>query len=293
MSEPRHTLDDLQRWMQGVITHPAGAAAGIESPAAAGQISVVSSHVEQVVARSRALSAVERLDIYNRAYFARLLECLREEYSVLAFALGAELFDAFALGYLQTHPSKSYTLGKLGERFPEYLAENRPAHDGGASADWPEFMVDLARLERVVNEVFDGSGVEGRPLLTAERLQEIPGDLWPHARLVCAPCLRLVILQFPVSEYFSAAHRKEPAPVPAAGKSYIAVNRQDYRVRRYELTAPQHALLAALSAGEPVGAAIETAAALSPAGDDQLAADLTGWFREWTTAGFFCDVLDS
>jgi hypothetical protein len=277
--------------MQGVITHPEGAAAGIELPPAQEQVGVGASQVEQVVTRSRALSAIERLDIYNRAYFGRLLECLREEYSVLAFALGEELFDAFAVGYLQTHPSTSYTLGKLGESFPEYLAVSRPARDGDTQADWPEFMVDLARLERVVNEVFDGPGVERGSVLTAERLQEVPADRWPHARLVCAPSLRLVELKFPVSEYFGAAHRKETAPVPPARESFVAVNRQEYRVRRYELLAPQHALLDALLAGEPVGSAIERAAVLSPAGDDQLAADLSGWFRDWTTAGFFCDVL--
>jgi len=291
MSEMRHTLDELQRWMQAVITHPAGAGAGIESPAALDQIAVVPTQIERVATRSRALTALERLDIYNRSYFARLLECLREEYSVLAFALGPDLFDAFAAGYLQTHPSSSYTLNKLGERFPEYLAASRPEPATGSSADWPEFMIDLARLEQVVNDVFDGPGTEGRPLLTAERLQGCAPERWPAAKLLCAPCLRLIELRFPVSDYFSAAHRQESAPVPPARESFVAVSRQDYRVRRYELNPPQHALLAALLAGEPVGVAIERAAVLSPAGDDQFVAELSDWFRTWTAAGFFCDVV--
>jgi hypothetical protein len=291
MSEPQHTLDELQRWMQAVITHPAGASAGIESPAALDQIAAVPSQIERVACRSRALTALERLDIYNRSYFARLLECLREEYSVLAFALGSDLFDAFAVGYLESHPSSSYTLNKLGESFPEYLAASRPEHAARSSTDWPEFMIDLARLERAVNEVFDGPGTEGRPLLTAERLQACPPERWPAARLVCAPCLRLIELRYPVSDYFSAARRQESAPIPPARESFVAVSRQDYRVRRYELTAPQHALLAALLAGEPVGAAIERAAAISPAGDEQFAAELSDWFRAWTAAGFLCDVV--
>jgi hypothetical protein len=291
MSETRHTLGELQRWMQAVITHPAGASAGIESPAALEQIAVVPSQIERVATRSRALTTVERLDIYNRSYFARLLECLREEYSVLAFALGSDLFDAFAVGYLQTHPSSSYTLNKLGDSFPEYLAASRPEPTTGSSADWAEFMIDLARLERVVNQVFDGPGTEGRPLLTGEQLQACPAERWPAAKLVCAPCLRLIELRFPVSDYFSAARREESAPVPPARESFVAVSRQDYRVRRYELSAPQHALLAALLVGEPVGVAIERAAAIAPAGDDQFAAKLSDWFRAWTAAGFFCDVV--
>src|SRR5262245_25059182 len=109
MSEPRHSLDELQHWMQAVVTHPGGAAAGIASPDARALIAVVPEQAERVITRSKALSAIERLEIYNHAYFARLLECLREEYSVLAKALGSDIFDAFAVAYLQEHPSQSYT----------------------------------------------------------------------------------------------------------------------------------------------------------------------------------------
>ena len=41
MSETRHTLDELQRWMQAVITHPRGVAAGIESDQACEQVPLV------------------------------------------------------------------------------------------------------------------------------------------------------------------------------------------------------------------------------------------------------------
>ncbi len=126
MSESRHTLDELQRWMQAVVTHPRGVAAGIESDQAREQIALVSDQAERVITRSKALSPLERLNIYNQAYFARLLECLRHEYSVLAAALGEELFDAFAVGFLESHPSTSYTLELLGMAdFPEHLAATR------------------------------------------------------------------------------------------------------------------------------------------------------------------------
>jgi hypothetical protein len=289
MSEPRHTLDEVQRWMQVVITHPAGPAAGIESREAVQQIAVGPSQVERVIARSRALTSLERLDIYYRAYYARLLDCLREEYSVLATSLGTVLFDSFAVGYLQAHPSQSYTLGRLGETFPEFLAETRPAPESG-DADWPEFMIDVARLERVVNEVFDGPGVENMPTLDAARLQAIPPESWPRARLVTAPCLRLVQLRFPINEYFTAAARNETSPVPQPAETYLAVTRRDYRVKRIPLAAAQFRLLNALSAGVTIAAAIAEAAAVSPLPDAEFASQLRAWFQAWTTEGFFVDV---
>jgi hypothetical protein len=293
MSEPRYTLEELQRWTQAVITHPGGVRSGIESADARQQIAVSPAQAERVVTRSRALTAIERLEIYNRAYFGRLLECLREEYSVLAAALGSEIFDAFAVAYLDAHPSRSYTLGRLGAQFPDFLAETRPTEtaDDNATVNWPEFMIDLSRLERVVNEVFDGPGAEGQPLLDNAHLQGISPGHWAQARLVCVPCLRLVTLNHPVNDYFTAIKRGGEPAIPEPGAAYVAVTRRDYRVLRYPLNAMQHELLRGLVAGESVGTAIEHAAAASTLSDAQLAAALQNWFRFWTAEGFFRGVM--
>ena len=293
MSETRHTLDELQRWMQAVITHPRGVAAGIKSDQAHEQIALVPEQAERIVTRSHALSALERLNIYNQAYFARLLECLRHEYSVLAAAIGDELFDAFAVGYLRTHPSTSYTLGFLGADFPEYLAATRPPREvgTGSAAAWPEFMIDVARLERVVNEVFDGPGVEGQPLLGSGRLVAISPKHWPASRLVCVSCLRVIKLQFPVNDYFTAVRLGQTAQIPQPELEFVAVTRRDYRVLRYVLDLAQYELLRALIAGEPVGTAIERAAAVSRSADEVLAMQLRGWFEDWTAHGFFRDIV--
>jgi hypothetical protein len=304
MSEARHTLDELQRWLQAVVTHPGGAAAGIDSAEARDQIALAPRQVERVVTRSQALSAIERLEIYNRAYFARLLECLREEYSVLAAALGSELFDSFAIGYLEAHPSQSYTLSRLGAGFPEFLADTRPktggtlvtppdssSEENGPIADWPEFLIDLARLERAINEVFDAPGCEGRPLLDGTKLSAISPARWPETRLVCVPCLRVMQLSHPVNDYFSAIRRGEKPPIPAPAPTHLAITRRDYRVLRYPLEPAQQELLQALLEGEPVGRAIERAAAVSLLTYAQLAGALREWFRFWTAEAFFCDLV--
>jgi hypothetical protein len=121
-----HELGQIQRWMQAAIMHPLG----IASAEARGQIDVGPDQAETVVTRSRALTALERLEIYGYAYYARLLECLREEFPVMKHALSEEVFDAFAVGYLQQYPSRTYTLFQLGTNFPRYLAETRPEGGG-------------------------------------------------------------------------------------------------------------------------------------------------------------------
>jgi hypothetical protein len=131
-------LNQIQRWMQAVITHPGGVAEGAVSAAADAMISNATEQVEQIIRPSRKQTAAERLQVYSNAYFARLLDCLREEYPALRHAAGEDAFEGFAIGYLQQHPSQSYTLADLGAGFPGYLADPRPP-----------FLLQTYRLARV------------------------------------------------------------------------------------------------------------------------------------------------
>ncbi len=286
-----HDLAELQRWMQAVLMHPAGAAEGVASEEARRVLDVAPEEAERVVTRSRALTALERLAIYNRAYYARLLDCLRESYPVLFRALGEDAFGAFALDYLQKYPSRSYTLNDLGANFPRYLRESRPADEVGPS--WPDFIIDLATLEWTYNEVFDGPGVEGRRLVRPDHLRKIDPARWPRARLVPVPCLRLLELRYPVHEYYTAVRRKKEPDFPDPAETLLAVSRRRFVIRRYELTRPQCALLGALLRGESVGTAIEQAAEATADDENRFAAALGEWFRDWTAEGLFLRVEDS
>jgi hypothetical protein len=281
-------LAQLQRWMQAVLMHPAGVAEGVASETARREIDLSSDDAERVVTRSRALSALERLAIYNRAYYARLLDCLRESYPVLCHALGEDAFGSFALDYLQKYPSHSYTLNDLGTNFPRYLRESRPTD--GAGPSWPDFIIDLATLEWTYNEVFDGPGVEGRRLVRPDHLRKIDPARWPEARLVPVPCLRLLSLRYPVHDYYTAVRRKKEPDFPDAAETLLAVTRRRYVIRRHELTRPQYVLLEALLSAASVGEAIRRAADVTADDEDRFAADLGRWFRDWTAEGFFLRV---
>ncbi|MEX0715092.1 MAG: DNA-binding domain-containing protein [Planctomycetaceae bacterium] len=316
-------LRTIQRWMQAVITHPGGVEAGIASPDARANIDVPADEAERVVTRSQSLDALRRLQIYANAYYARLLECLREEFPALVHALGEEVFDGFAFGYLQSHPPRSYTLAMLAADFPRYLRETRPqasdelrvtsdekkkeslsesptsnsslvtrhssldSHSSLGAADWPAFIIDLATLERTYSEVFDGPGVEGERLLGEDDLRAIAPDEWPHCRLVTAECLRLAAFDYPVHEYASAVRHGQSAEIPPPRATWLAITRRDYVVRRIPLSFPQFKALEALTRGATVGEALERAAEAWEGEFDDLAAAVAGWFREWAAAGHF------
>ena len=288
LNKPTPALDQIQRWMQAAVMHPDGVVHGMNSDEARRHIDAGAADAERVLTRSKALTAVERLAIYGSAYYARLLECLRDEFPALAHALGEETFDGFAAAYLQEYPSRSYTLCQLGANFARYLAETRPPREEGEpEVSWPEFMADLALFEWTFSEVFDGPGVEGREILGSAQVQAVPAERWPEARLVPVPCLRLLAVRFPVQEYRAAVRADEEPGLPAPAETLLALTRRNFVVHVATLSAPEYRLLSILASGQPVGAAIEQVAQSAGADLDHLAANLRQWFQHWAAAGYF------
>jgi hypothetical protein len=287
-------LARIQQWMQSVIMHPDGVEAGIESPATRTMIDVNSDNVEYVICRSVAQTSIERLHVYANAYFARLLEVLDSEFPALVHALGAELFQDFAFGYLQQYPSQSYTLGDLSAKFSEYLAHTRPPREpADAEPDWADFLVDLATLERTYSEVFDGSGVEGQRLLQADNLREIAPDSWLRVRLVPVPCLKLLTLRFAVHEYATAVRRQENPSLSASSPTWLVVTRRDYVVRRVAVDETEFAALAVLVGGGTIADSLEAAENRWTGNFDQLASEIQRWFRDWSAAGYFQRIVNA
>lgn len=274
-------LVDVQRWLVDQIMGQSG-----------GPATLPVTTVEQVLAPSRALSAADRLAVYQHAYTARLLEVLREDYTVLCRALGNELFDRFALEYLRQHPSTSYTLGRLGDRFVAFLEQSRPPRGEAAAAgpDWSDAILDLARLEAVVNRVFDGPGEEDRGPLPASVLQGLTAERFAGARLHLSASLVFVSLRFPLQDYFTALVRGEQPGLPEPAEEVVAVWRRNYRVHRLSIDPAPHRLLSLLQEGQTVGEALGQWLQEWPELAPDLGSQLSTWFHEWTQRGWIVQV---
>ncbi|HUE74971.1 MAG TPA: DNA-binding domain-containing protein [Pirellulaceae bacterium] len=297
MAPKSPTLDALQRWLQAVITHPGGIGVGVQSAAAQQEIDVAPSDVEAVILPSTRQSSLARLAVYGNAYYLRLLECLREFFPCLTEALSRETFDEFGAGYLQRHPPASYTLQRLADRFVEFLAETQPAQD----AEWAGFVIDLARLELAIKQVFDGLGPESDPWPDESQPASdgtIPTAEWtaatlsPRARLVPAPGLTLLQFQWPVSSHYTQWKRGEKSDWPQPMPQHVALLRRDYVVRRHELSPVQYALLSLLAQGMPIGQAVAQAAA-SDASAELRPDEVRAWMTQWAAERFFAGLATS
>ncbi|GAA1905103.1 DNA-binding domain-containing protein [Streptantibioticus ferralitis] len=256
-------LAEAQRWLQHAVLaqHPP------------------SQPVEDMLTASSRLGAAQRLGVYRRGYRLRLLQAMRGLHPGLRALLGPELFDDFALDYLDACPSGSYTLQRLDERFAGHLAAGRPDREQPVRLreTWIDVMIDLARYERVFAEVYDGPGTEGTGIPTWTGPLESAPELLGR-RVLLAPCLRVLRLCAPVHTYLAAVRRGRRPEPPAPRPVWLAVSRRDYVVTATEIASDSYQFLAALLGG----AAVRVAAV--EAGMDT--ADAVNRLRGWAANGW-------
>ena len=259
--------------MQAVLVDLDGVEAGLRSKPARAVLAPAA--IGELVLPSRSLTAVERVAVYQEMYFLRMRDALLGDYPGLHHFLGKEGFDSLIRGYIQKYPSRSYTLNRLGDHLPRYIraAKDLPRH---------AFLHDLARLELAVTEVFDA--VSSAPL-TAERVEAVPPEAWVKARLVPVEAFRLLALDYPVSAYLSAVRDATPPPSTRKKPCWVAVYRNEFAVRRLDLSEPAHDLLSRIARGRPLGEAL--ARTLSRYGRRLGEAELFTWFRGWVASGMF------
>lgn len=192
---------------------------------------------------SSRLTAEKHLSIYRQSYIARLRECMKNQFGALAFALGDELFQMFADQYLESNPSGSYTLNKLGEKFPDFLQETRPDAQAEEKESWIDFMIELAEFEFSLSEIFDEHADE----------DFVPAnDSTPDEALKLVPVFHPFRHTYPVCRYYLDVVNKNAPELPFEEESFCAVSRFDFRLNVTEINRAQFYFLEKLATGESI-----------------------------------------
>lgn len=241
------------------------------------------------------LSSFERLEIYNRQYWFRLISAVSEDFPTLNALLGAKRFDVLILAYLNEHPSTSWTLRDLGAKLPQFL-EAHPEFTGRRH----RLAVDVARLEWAYVDAFDG---RLRTPLATEEAQAIG----PESKLSLQPHLQLLELNYPVdnlvltvkkyapeSEIVSnAANRRESKarlklPPMRQERVWLAVHRFDDSVYYRRIDREAFLLLSALRSGASVSKAVTRAFEKTKLNAEEQANVLRESFAHASELGWFC-----
>jgi hypothetical protein len=114
------------------------------------------------------LTSFERLEIYNRQYWFRVLDGFYEDFPGLRAVLGDRQFDAVAKAYLTDCPSRSFTMRDLGSRLESWLSRH-PRYAGNRQ----QLALDMVRLEWAEIEAFDSAAL---PPITVDALSSGAGS---------------------------------------------------------------------------------------------------------------------
>ena len=242
------------------------------------------------------LTSFERLEIYNRQYWFRVISAFAEDFPGLAAVVGQATFEKLTRAYLADCPSQSFTLRNLGSQLEAWLQEH-PKHAGKR----PELARDVVRLEWAYIEAFDNAAE--RPLTTADL-----GQLDGESQLSLQPHLRLLHLLHSVDDFVIDVHRRQGSQgvasnavtsakhsrsrrVPASvkrGDIYLGVHRYENAVYYKRLDREEYLLLRALDAGSSLGEALDQAFVSSDLPESERPTRVQAWFANWAELGWFC-----
>ncbi len=254
--------------MQGTLTAPNAQAA---------------EHIDAVMLGNARMSAQQRLGIYQSGYYLRITACMRDQFPALCYALGEPLFNQFVAEYIRSFPPESYTLYDLGRRFAGFLQGTRPDKNEETSEIWIDFMIDLARFERVLFTTFDSASVE---------LDTLATDSTPDAQLTLQPNLQLHSFGFDVAGYYHDVRADAAPMVPDPAPTHIAILRRADMTNTLPLRPEHAALLDAMHGG---GALIEALRTIAQATKREFQDVLLAWQQapqlraDWIAAGVFTD----
>ena len=286
-------LDQIQRTMLDATRQPLSAHEGMRQRTREGRS--LKGIAETIIKPNDRLTSFERLEIYNRQYWFRVLSALAEDFEGLRLILGDRAFEKLSVAYLQDCPSQSFTLRNLGSRLEQWLR----AHDEFI-AGVENVALDMVRLEWADIEAFD----EGeRPRLTDADMQALGVD--PKFNL--QPYLRLLKLEYPVDAMLLAIRRQqresdmvsnavEERPqrrrprkraLPNREKTFLAVHRADSSVYFKRLDPAAFGILQALRDGKRLSEAVECID-WSDSEVERLPENLQSWFALWSSLGWFC-----
>lgn len=280
------TLLELQRRMSQDVMRPLTADFAMQA-----SVEPLANYIKP----SSLLTSFERLEIYNRQYWFRVIAAVAEDFPALNAVLGEEKFDSLVLAYLRGNPSTSFSLRNLGARLPAWLG-SYPEFSGSQHA----LAVDVARLEWAYIEAFDGARLEP---LGWKDFAELVAD----STLRLQPHLQLLDLQYPVDEVVLAVRKLTPEidivsnavcgrrqasdvtlPELTRSQVYLAVHRFEGSVYYRRIDREEFLLLADLREGDSIATAVQRAFEGSELALELQAARIQDYFAHAAELGWFC-----
>jgi hypothetical protein len=293
-ADSRQALKALQRRMAAAVMRPLTPRTTMQKTWTDGR--PTRDIAAEFIKPNERVTSFERLEIYNKQYWFRLLDSFYEDFPGLHGVLGDKKFGALAERYLVKNPSRSYTLRNLGSRLEPFMrAEPR------WSAPHQKLALDMARFEWAQVEAFDN---EALPVLGEDDLHgRDPATL----KLSLQPYVVLLELDYPVDDFLIAVKKggslrgeasnavehdrdrslaRRPR-LPKPKKTFLAVHRLDNDLYYKRLESEAYAILTNIRRRMTLEKSCARALEKTFDADVNWPGTIREWFAVWTALGWF------
>ena len=288
-------LVTLQRAVARAVMQPLTVSERMRRTAPGGES--MSAYAARYIKPNDRLTSFERLEIYNRQYWFRVLGSMAEDFPGLRAILGQRRFEEMCRAYLAECPSRSFTLRNLGASLEVWLRQNPKW-----IRDKQTLAVDMVRLECAEIEAFDG---KAEPAL---RPEDLNGSSARDLRLRVQPYVQVLELHYPVDD-LALEIREDNNPADFASNAlterrkntrvrgvatlepkqiFLVVHRMDFSVYFRRIEREEFALLSALRSGKTIARAVALTFRRSSVPEFDRAGYVRLRFQTWATLGWFC-----
>lgn len=238
------------------------------------------------------LAAPDRLAVYNRQYWFRLLTAMQGEYRLCVALAGAWSFNGLAAEFLVARPPSGHDLGDVAEDFDDFVAKaprDIPLPSGGRLPG--RALVQATRIDAAFRRVFVAAD--------APVFSPTPADAGRLAtgRLVAHPALSLIEEAWPLMELrrtLPPGPAQAPVPLPPALPAPVwwMLCRAPQGERVVPLV-PQHARLIQLLMERPIPHALAQLEAECPATERAaLPNKARAWLAQSVSLGLWTALQD-
>ena len=246
--------------------------------------------IEKFIKPNDRLTSLERLSLYNKQYWFRLLDCLWDDHPGLRAVLGDKKFQRLCVAYLNKYPSRHFSLRNLGQCLEQFLRE-----DPQWAKPYQKLAVDLARFAWAQVMAFDELQ---KPVLTPS---DLAGRDPAKLRLSLQPHITLLALDYPLDDFLLALkrqtlrgdasnamagkrsrHSQKRITRPRRQRVFVAVYRQNNMLYYKRMQPAEYAIISALRDGATIARACETSRG--------SAKKIGQWFGHWAQLGWFCKI---
>lgn len=279
---PGDALLALQRRFAAALREPIYGASREKSdlPPREGEVSpAFVAAAEALMKPTPVLRAEDRLELYHRQYWYRILDSLDEDFPALKASLGVAPFGRLIEAYVEATTPSSFTLRHLGAALPAFIEAHpslvkRPLH-----------AAELATLEYALCEAFEAAE---RPAIAPERIGTATLRLQPHLKL----------LSFRTNAYGAWRAVIDEKPLPrlrpprSVRRDEVAVFRHQDVVRAERLPAAAAAMLRLIA---ETGSLEVTMESLSRRSSMKAIApeQVSRWFSVWTQRGWLTELTEN